>query len=141
MKISQAFPSKYLKATDIQGHTPSVVIASVRMEDIGDDDQKPVLYFQGKSKGLVLNKTNATNITLAYGDDTDAWIGQTIVLFTAWVDFQGRSVEAIRVRPPQLKDHPQHVSRAVPPLAPVAPATQGPTPERDPFNLDDSIPF
>src|SRR3990167_4125077 len=110
MKISTAFPSKWLKAADLQGSTPHVIIASIRMEDIGDDDQKPVLYFQGKTKGLVLNKTNATNITLAYGDDTDAWIGQEIVLFTAWVDFQGRSVEAIRVRPPQPKDHSQHVS-------------------------------
>ena len=127
MKISQAFPSKYLKAADISGKTPHVFIASIRMEDIGDDDQKPVLYFEGKDKGIVLNKTNATNITVAYGDDTDNWIGKEIILFTAWVDFQGKSVEAIRVRPPA---QPQQRQSAPP--AQTAPAGS---------DLDDSVPF
>jgi hypothetical protein len=39
-----------------------------------------VVYFQGKQKGLVTNKTNANNIAALYGDDTDDWIGQKIML-------------------------------------------------------------
>lgn len=102
MRISTAFPSKYLRADDLQGHEPTVVIDRIVTEEIGaDEQQKPVIYFRGKERGLVLNKTNATNISLAFGDETDQWIGKSVVLFVAWVDYQGRSVQAIRVRPPQ----------------------------------------
>jgi hypothetical protein len=34
------------------------------------------------------------------GDDTDAWAGKQLVLFSALVDFRGDSVEAIRVKVP-----------------------------------------
>lgn len=98
MNVNDAFPSKFLKASDIGDAQPTVTIKDVVMEDIGED-RRPVLYFAGKDKGIVLNKTNATNISGAYGPDTDEWTGKKVVLFTAWVDFQGKSVEAIRIRP------------------------------------------
>lgn len=103
MRVSQAFPSNYLKASDLQGRNVLVTMSGYKMEAIGED-QKPVLYFKGKEKGLVLNKTNANNIAAEYGDDMDSWQGRDVVLFSAWVDFQGKSVEAIRVRKPQPKD-------------------------------------
>lgn len=106
MKVSQAFPSDFLKAADLDGENLRVVMTRVEMKDIGDD-HKPVVYFKGQEKGLVLNKTNANNIAAEYGDDMDDWTGQEIILFTAWVDFQGKSVEAIRVRAPQPKDKPR----------------------------------
>jgi hypothetical protein len=100
MNVMDAFPSKYLKASDLQGREITVKISHIMMEEIGQDKQtKPALYFMGKEKGIILNKTNATNISAAYGPDTDEWAGKSVVLFTAWVDMQGKSVEAIRVRP------------------------------------------
>jgi hypothetical protein len=102
MKISSAFPSSYLKAADLDGRTVSVKIDRVEMETVGDDS-KPVLYFQGKDKGVVLNKTNANNIVALFGDDTDDWVGQEVSLYPAMVDFQGRSVEAIRIKPRPAK--------------------------------------
>lgn len=98
MNINDQFPSKYLKASDIEGETPAV-ISEVTMEDIGSEDRKPVLYFKNMEKGIVLNKTNANNITAAYGPETDGWNGKPIVIYTAWVDFAGKSTEAIRIRP------------------------------------------
>jgi hypothetical protein len=106
MKISDAFPSNYLKATDLQDRNVIVSINYVKMDKIGEDD-KPVLFFVGKEKGMVLNKTNANNIAAIYGDDTQAWRDKEIVLFPAMVDFQGKTVEAIRVRAPQPKDRPR----------------------------------
>lgn len=97
MDINGAFPSTYLKAADLQKREVTVAIDRVAMEDIGGD-HKPVLYFQGKEKGLVLNKTNSMNIAAAYGPETDMWTGHKVTLYPAWVDFQGRSVEAIRCR-------------------------------------------
>jgi hypothetical protein len=104
MKISSAFPSKYLRAADLDGRQVTVEIAHVELEEVGTGEEpKPVLYFQGKAKGVVLNKTNANVIATLYGDDTDDWTGQSVTLFSAHVDFQGRSVEAIRVKIPPRK--------------------------------------
>lgn len=105
MRVSEAFPSNYIKASDLNGSSPKVIISHVKMEDIGDD-RKPIVFFKGKEKGLVLNKTNANNIATLFGDDMDDWQGKEIVLFPAMVDFQGRTVEAIRVRGVQAKDRP-----------------------------------
>lgn len=102
MRISEAFPSQYLKAADLQGHQVKVTIDHVDSEVIGTDT-KPVIYFVGKERGFVLNKTNANTIAAAYGDDTTDWKGADIILMEAMVDFQGRTVPALRVRIPPRK--------------------------------------
>jgi hypothetical protein len=102
MKISSAFPSDYLKAADLDEDTPRT-LKMQRIEfgvKIGDDE-KPILYFSGEPKGLVLNKTNANIIKKTYGEETDDWIGKDIVLYFAMVEFKGDMVEAIRVRAPK----------------------------------------
>lgn len=106
MQISSAFPSNYLKAADLQGRNVSIKIDRVETEKIGQDN-KLVLYFQGKDKGMVLNKTNANNIAYLYGEETDNWHGCEITLFEAMVDYQGKTVPAIRIRGPQRKTPPQ----------------------------------
>jgi arabinogalactan endo-1,4-beta-galactosidase len=103
MNIDDQFPSKFLKAADLNGHEIVVTIKDCIVESLGED-KRPVLYFAGKDKGVVLNKTNATNIREAYGPDTDEWTGKKVVLYTAYVDFQGRSVESIRVRKPKASE-------------------------------------
>jgi hypothetical protein len=108
MKASDAFPSKYLKAADLDDKNLLVRISHVEMTTINEaEDDKPVLYFEGLKKGLVMNVTNTKKIVLAYGDEMDGWKGQEIVLFSAMVDFKGDTVEAIRVRAPQPKDKPR----------------------------------
>ena len=67
MRVSAAFPSPYLKASDLQGRRIPVKILRVEMQELGDE-LKPVVYFEGKAKGLVLNKTNANTISAAKGD-------------------------------------------------------------------------
>lgn len=99
MNIEEAFPSKYLKAADLQGRSVVVKMATIRMEKVGDD-QRPVLYFVGKEKGVVLNKSNKNSIVDMYGAETDEWTGKPIELFTAYVDYQGKQTEAIRIRKP-----------------------------------------
>src|SRR5262245_60963299 len=127
MKVSEAFPSKYLRAADLQGKNVSVVITGAEYEQIGEDN-KIVVYFQGKEKGLVLNKTNANNIAAVYGDDTEDWTGGDLILFPAMVDYQGRTVEAVRVRVPPRK------------AASKSPAAPAPTNGGERGHLDDEIP-
>ena len=76
------------RAADLQGRRATVKISRVEMRDVGDDT-KPVVYFEGKDKGLVLNKTNSNTISTTYGDETDDWVGMEIVLFETIVEFQG----------------------------------------------------
>lgn len=97
MDIYSAFPSNYLKCSDLQGRNCRVVIESVKIESIGDDD-RPVAYFQGKQKGLVLNKTNSNVIADMFGGETNGWLGKEITLFPTKVDYQGKRVDAIRVQ-------------------------------------------
>ncbi len=97
--VSDAFPSLYLKAADLKNRTVKVTIDKVVFEEIGQNrDSKPILYFNDAKKGLVLNKTNATEIAATHGDQMEGWTGKEIELFSMMVPFQGQNVPAIRVR-------------------------------------------
>lgn len=137
MLISQAFPSEFLKAGDLQDREARVVMDHVELKDVGDET-KPVLFFQGKDKGLVLNKTNSNNIAMIYGDDTDDWAGRELILYPTMVDYQGRSVPAIRVKVPRPMAPPRD---AVVPAAVLAHRPNGA--HRVPIRseLNDEVPF
>ncbi len=96
MNINNAFPSDYLKASDLQGRKIKVVIDRVEMKKLGDDT-KPVVYFQGKEKGMALNRTNGMTIAAVYGPETAGWTGKPIYLYSAKVPFQGQMVDSLRV--------------------------------------------
>ena len=78
MRISDAFPSNYLKAADLQSKDVRVTIDKVMMEEIASGEHKPVVYFRGHDKGLVLNKTNGNNIATGFGDETENWLRRRI---------------------------------------------------------------
>lgn len=96
--------SNTLKASDLPpGKEVPVVISAITESEFDDDaggkkSKKLVLKFQGKEKGLALNKTNATTIAAANGPDTDHWIGKKIFLYATKVSFGGEMVDGIRVR-------------------------------------------
>lgn len=98
--IADAFPSKYLKAGDLHGAEAVVTITEVTSEEVGRGrDRKLVVYFKGSSKGLVLNKTNATRIAkLAGSDNTDDWSGKKIKIYPTETEFAGDTVDCIRIK-------------------------------------------
>ena len=73
MRMADVFPTKYLAAADLQERRHVLTIAQV-VREAGID--KPIMYFQGAKKGLCVNKTNFKTMVIAYGDNTDGWIGQ-----------------------------------------------------------------
>jgi len=95
----------YLKSEDLQGKTPKVVIASVEMEDVKDNDtgkmeKKLVMHFVGKDKTLILNRTNCETLEAICGtDDYGSWVGHAVVL---WADpnvrFGNKTVTGLRIR-------------------------------------------
>jgi hypothetical protein len=130
MNIDSAFPSNYLKASDLGDAQPVVTIDRVELEAVGrDKEMKPVLYFRGKEKGIVLNKTNSNKIAALIGSrDTEHWTGHRITLYATETEFGGETVECIRIKPAAT-------SRAAAPAPPPPP----PEPVAD---LDDTdIPF
>jgi hypothetical protein len=105
MNIDQAFPSNYLKSSDVPGDPGEgelvYTITNVKVEDMGQDEdaeRKPVLYFREIDKGMVLNKTNASVVKGLYGPETDDWTGERVTIYIAEVTFQGRLVPALRIR-------------------------------------------
>jgi hypothetical protein len=106
MNINDAFPSKYLKASDLPDEgSQAFTIEKIEIEEIGrNKEKKPVIYFEEGHKGLVCNKTNARTIAKLLGsEDSDDWTGKIISLFRAEVEFGGEMVESIRVRPKVVK--------------------------------------
>lgn len=139
MELSSVFGGDTLKAADLQGHEPTVIISDVTMKKF-DNGNKLVISFRGKQKSLVANKTNANRIAHAYGSNTDHWIGKEITLFTDLVDFQGNTVEAIRVRAP--KRAPQPLQQRNGDDFPQDRISSGPAPlQKQNIIPDEEIPF
>lgn len=154
MNVNDAFPSKYLSAKDLQNREHTLTISNLTMEEMNGDrgkQSKPVAFFQGAQKGLVLNKTNSLTIAAAYGDEMMAWIGRQIVVFPAMDRMAGEMKPCIRVRPvfsnaaaapapaPARESPPPASGWANPHNAgPLPPARQPAAPLAD---FDDSVPF
>jgi hypothetical protein len=117
MNIYELFPSKWVRAADLNGHDVRVTMRALVVENIGQppkNEDKPILYFQKTEKGLVLNKTNAMIIASIYGPDTDNWMGKPVTLYATKVRAFGAVHDVIRVR-----DHVQTVSAAPDPIVDV----------------------
>jgi hypothetical protein len=101
MNIDDAFPSKYLKASDLpEEGTVSFTIERIEIEEIGREKQhKPVIFFEeDDAKPMVANKTNCNTIAKVTGSRTfEDWIGKKINLYRAEVEFNGEMMESIRV--------------------------------------------
>lgn len=104
MRMNDVFPSTYLKADDIpKGAAANVRIDRVEKEELGqgkDKEVKPVMYFVGREKGLVMNKTNWQMVAYAYGDESDDWHGQPVQIVRDMTTFGGKPVECLRLRIP-----------------------------------------
>ncbi len=111
--VSELFPSRFLKAADLKGRTVKAKIKKVEVEEIGQDrDEKPVVYFEGVERGLVMNKTNGVAIAEIHGDATDDWTGKEIEILSMMVPYQGQNVAAIRVRAAPEEPVPARPNRA-----------------------------
>lgn len=100
--VELLFPSLYLKACDLHGRDVTVVIDTIKLDELalrgGGKKRRGVMTLKGKEKMFVLNRTNAETICKLYGRNTDNWIGKPITLYSARVAFGRDMVDAIRVR-------------------------------------------
>lgn len=102
--VRQMFDSAYIGAWDLQGKDATVTIARVVAGELAKagtskKDKAPIMYFEGKDKGMVLNKTNMRIIASLYGGfKVKQWIGKPITLFATTCQFGPNTVDCIRVK-------------------------------------------
>ena len=93
----------FIYAFDLNGKDVTVTIRKVVQGELtstgGRKTKKPVVYFEGKEKGLALNSTNAKTIASLYGNYVEKWAGQSVTLFPTTTQMGGETVECIRIRP------------------------------------------
>jgi hypothetical protein len=101
--------SKYLKAADLVGKTVNVTVGQV--EDVKfEQGLKPVLTFDGKDKGLVVNATNFDILSDAFGGYTENWVGKLITVAGEKITVKGVRTDTIKVHipaQPQVQRTPQ----------------------------------
>jgi hypothetical protein len=149
MRYSQTSTSKYLKAADLpEGKFCPVTIDHVEFGNVAPEDKpaenKPIVHFVGKEKGLVLNNINGQTIADVYGDEMDDWAGKTIQLFRATTQYQGKNVPCIRVQVSKrtaAAPAAAPVQRRVVAAAAPAPVDDGYAGEATDVVADDDIPF
>lgn len=96
MDISQHLRGTFLKADDITAPTRTMIVTT-RMVNL-QGEQRVIMDTDYGS--IVMNKTNLTAISGAYGVNTDQWVGRTIELRREQTTFQGRAIACIRCYPP-----------------------------------------
>lgn len=81
---------------------------------------KKVIYVRGGKKGIVINKTNASNLAAAFGKNFSAWVGKRITVKAELTTFAGKSTLGLRLYPDRIESGP--VAPPEPPKPPVAAA-------------------
>ena len=105
VKRSEAFPSKWLSAADLNGGSVMATIKVTALETLkgfdGADTQKVVLYFAHKHKPLPLNRTNYDSVAdIAGSDETDDWSDTKVELFVTKELVKGKLTDCVRIRKP-----------------------------------------
>ncbi len=125
MKKNDALPSKYLNATDVGNGTFKLTIVSVVMEKMENDGaMKPVMTFHNTKKSLPINATNWDNMMSVYGDESDAWRGKLVEIYTEATRMpNGTPTRGVRIRPVAGADTAAAMAAPIPPAAGSSPMT------------------
>ena len=98
MDMRQKFPSRYYKPEDFTGDV-RLTMASVHDELIFAE-QRPVLYFRGQEKGLVINGARNKSLIDLFGYESNQWVGQDVVLFATTTMVGNKAKPTIGVKKP-----------------------------------------
>lgn len=128
MRENELFSGTNMKADDllVDGNPtePVLTINGIETVEFGGEKKRKI-YFKETEKALVLNKTNWKAIMkMARLDDQDEdFPGTRIQLFRKYVEYQGDTVAAIRVRPPEGWEEWEKSGTKTKAPAPKAPPT------------------
>lgn len=104
VKELEFYQSRFLDASDLAKAQVPVKISRITTEAIRDPQdfkklvRKILIFFEGKKKPMVVNKSNFKFLRSQFGEDTDAWIGQQLLVYSVPMEAFGRTVDALRLR-------------------------------------------
>ena len=124
MDIMKFFPSKYLRGVDLNGRIFNLAIDRVELHNIRNNktnqtEKKPVLFFRGAGKGLIVSAPVARQIATLHGSETDNWPGKRVALFAEDVEAFGKTHRVVRVKP-LVPPEPEKPEPAAPALTDAA---------------------
>lgn len=104
--INAYLDSRFLSSNDIAGFGDvaveierCVLVRTLKFENGNVEENAKLLYFKGKKKPLVLNKTNARElIRLAKSANVQDWHEMRVVLYTIEGHFFGKQQLALRIK-------------------------------------------
>lgn len=150
--------SKYLKAADLTAGTKfPLTITGVSETEFDDNPCKLTLHFQQTEKLWAMPKCCVGTISHVYGNETDAWIGRNIFVYSTPVPLGDKMVNAVRVELPmvegtmnqqqapaqdfrqQTQQGQQHMQNQAPQPSNQQPPQHTKVPPN--FDFDDDIPF
>jgi hypothetical protein len=102
--VKDMIQSKFLRKEDFD-EDQVCTIKDCKLEQVGKDDspeERWVLYFREREKGMVLNITTIRVLESTYGGDTDHWVGNKVMVYVdPNVSFGGKVVGGLRLRTPK----------------------------------------
>lgn len=144
--VDEMYPSDWLKGEDLLDGSGNPLRVTIQIDRVlaekGTDFRtraeidKWNLYFVGKQKKLTLNRTNANRLAEMFGDNSDLWSNQWIVIYPTLKNIGGKDIWVI-----DIHNRPGVASAAAPaaaapvqdPSSTVAPAVAPiPTPTSTP---------
>lgn len=100
MKAHLLCPSQHLDVCEIDVET-TCTIKGVGFERVGiNQEEKGVIYFDEFRKALVVNRITLSRLTRLFGDETDDWFGEQIILYPSQtlVNDGDRIVPCVRIK-------------------------------------------
>jgi hypothetical protein len=146
-KISEVYAGQFVNAAELpMGRRVGAVITAASAQTVGQGDQASIKIVLGLEahdgrawpKQVVLNKTNAVMLAAVMGDDTAAWVGQSIEIWRERVMFAGKLVDGLRMA--AASPPPAGRSAAIPMPGPAQTAARGAFDDGVATD-DDEIPF
>jgi hypothetical protein len=94
------YGSKYLAASDVKKPFTTTVEAVDKVDFARQGERqkmKVILELKGIRKPVVVNKTNALNLSEEWGRDFDEWIGKRVTVKSERTQFGGKPVMGLRL--------------------------------------------
>jgi hypothetical protein len=123
--------SQWMKAVDLDEEL-FLKIKGVTEEIVGTGKEKETklcVRFSNHKQGLLLNKTNNRTLRGAFGDETDEWVGERVVVFAVETE-RGPGLR-VRIPPPKGNGGEKVKAAKTPATRPIR------SPKDD--NLNDSL--
>jgi hypothetical protein len=94
------YGSRYLAASDVKKPFTAAIEAVDKLDFARQGEHqkmKVVLTLKGQHKPVVINKTNALNLSEAFGKDFDDWTGKRVTVKAERTQFGGKPVMGLRL--------------------------------------------